>query len=234
MEPLSPQAESDGMDTHIVIIGSGNSGTLAANRLRCYCVSQDVRITVVDRNDTRDCESELLTAIGLYGPHTLQAPEHLRLRDGIGFRRAEAVTADIDHSKVCLADGTTLDYDILVVATGARSLPGRPGAPAADRGSLFVTRSPGLGDEQGLVKVDPPTRRSRTHPRVYAIGSAGGGPHPTGPLIHAQAEKLARAVREHLAGDPPSPHAVTGQGRSPRLAAERPVYGPAAGAGVWK
>lgn len=189
------------MDTDIVIIGAGHSGTLAANRLRAYCDARDVRITVIDGNDTRDHEIELLTALGLYGPHVLQPPEHLQLRDGIEFRVVEAATADLDRTEICFSDGTTLGYDVLVVATGT---------PATRRGT-FVADSPGLGDEHGRVAVDSGTRRSRTHPRVYAIGSAADGPRPTGPVIHAQAEKLARAVREYLAAGPPSPHGVNGR-----------------------
>jgi NADPH-dependent 2,4-dienoyl-CoA reductase/sulfur reductase-like enzyme len=84
------------MNAHIVVVGGGGSGILVANRLRCYCGSDGVRITVADRYDTRDHEAELLTVLGLYGPDTLHAPEHRLLREGI---------------------------DILVVATGQPHLP---------------------------------------------------------------------------------------------------------------
>jgi NADH dehydrogenase FAD-containing subunit len=179
------------MDRHILVLGGGTAGTLAANRLRCSCDSPDVRVLVVDRTGARDPETELLAALGLYGPHALRPPEHLHLRDGIGFRHVEAATVDLDRTEVCLADGTTVPYDVLVIATGTPSPDG------------YVTRSPGLGDERGLVPVDPSSRRSRAHPRVYAVGAAADGYRPTGQALHAQAERLARSVRGHLTADPP-------------------------------
>lgn len=185
------------MHRHIVVLGGGTAGTLAANRLRRYCDSPDVSVLVVDRTGTRDPETELLAALGLYGPDTPRPPEHLHLRDGIGLRHTEVTTVDLDRAEVCLGDGTTVPYDILVIATGA---------PCA---SGYVSRSPGLGDGSGLVPVDPRTRRSRAHPRVYALGAAAEGHRPTGQVLHAQAEKLARGVRGHLAGNPPGPRHAT-------------------------
>jgi NADPH-dependent 2,4-dienoyl-CoA reductase/sulfur reductase-like enzyme len=185
------------MNAHIVVVGGGGSGILVANRLRCYCGSDGVRITVVDRHDTRDHEAELLTALGLYGPDTLHAPEHRLLREGIAFRQVEAAAADLDRSEVALADGTTLPFDILVVATG------RPHVPEA-AGSSFVTRTPGLADATGTLAVDPRTRACRTHPRVYAIGADSSD--ASGAELPAQAERLARSVRGYLAADPPPAH----------------------------
>ncbi|SDO90071.1 FAD-dependent oxidoreductase [Actinacidiphila guanduensis] len=190
------------MNAHIVVVGGGGSGILVANRLRCYCGSDGVRITVVDRYDTRDHEAELLTVLGLYGPDTLHAPEHRLLREGIAFLQAEAAAADLDRSEVALADGTTLPFDILVVATGRPHLPGPAG------GSSFVTRTAGLADATGTVAVDPRTRACRTHPRVYAIGA--GASDTSGAELHAQAERLARSVRGYLAADPPPAHPAAG------------------------
>ncbi|HEY3480507.1 MAG TPA: FAD-dependent oxidoreductase [Streptomyces sp.] len=201
------------MSAHILVVGGGSSGTLAANRLRCYCDGDDVRITVIDRNATRGHRTELPAAAapsGPHAPHALQSREHLQLRDAIEFRHAEAAEADVARSRLRLTDGTTLSYDVLVVATGTRPRPEAPGSPLSHGRPSFAARSPGLGDEHGQVPVDPTTRRSRKHPRVFAIGSAGGGPHPSGPVVHAQAEKLAHAVRAFLADAPPAPHDPSG------------------------
>lgn len=176
------------MTAHILIVGRGPSGTLAANRLRLAYDGDGVEITVVDRSGLgpRDPESELLTAIGLYGPGTLRAPEHRDLRDGIRTRHAEAVTLAPDREEATLADGTALAYDVLVVATGAPS-------PAQPR-TGFAARA-GLCDSRGHVVVDPRTQRSPARPRVFAIGSATR--LPTGRV--AQAETLVREVRPVLA-----------------------------------
>jgi NADH dehydrogenase FAD-containing subunit len=186
------------MERHIVVLGGGSSGTLAANRLRTYCDSPDVTVLVVDKNDTHGPETELLTALGVYGPHALRLPGHQTLRDGIAFRHADIGTVDPNRAEVCLADGTTLPYDVLVIATGPPDAAG------------YVVRSPGLGDQRGTVPVDRLSRRSRAHPLVYAVGAAADGHPVTGPVIHAQAERLARAVRRHLAGNPAAPRRGNG------------------------
>jgi pyridine nucleotide-disulfide oxidoreductase len=192
------------MDTHIVVLGSGNSGTLAANRLRELC-DNGTRITVIDRRDTRDPETELLTALGLFGPHALNAPEHLRLRDGIEFRHVEAASVDVRRHEVCLTDGTTVAYDALVVATGSRRRPGRTGRDAVLAGARCVARSPGLGDPNGIFGADPLTGRSRTLPDVYAIGGAAGSPDPFGPpgscADRTNGTAPARAPRRGTPGD---------------------------------
>lgn len=186
------------MQRHIVVLGGGSAGILAANRLRAHCDSPDISVLVVERVDTRDPETELLTALGLYGPHALRPPEHLALRDGVAFRHAEVGTVDVDRCEVCLGNGTALQYDVLVIATGVPDAAG------------YVPRSPGLGDEHGAVPVDRLSRRSPAHPRIYAIGPAADGRPGPSPVIHAQAEHLARAVRSHLAGKPPAPRPANG------------------------
>jgi NADH dehydrogenase FAD-containing subunit len=168
------------MDARIVVLGSGSTGTLAANRLRRYCDGSDTRITVIDKRDTRDHETEHLMSCGLYGPHALRAPEHLHLRYGIEFRHVEAATVDLDRHEVCLTDGTTIDYDALVVATGHARLPGSPGTPAIYGGAPCVIRSSGLGDESGFIPVDPRTQQSLTHPGIFAVGDATEVPPPCG------------------------------------------------------
>lgn len=182
------------MERHIVVLGAGSAGTLAANRLRVSCDSPTVSVLVVDRYDTRDPNCELLTALGLYGPHALRPPEHVALREGIALRHAEVGSVDLDRAEVCLGDGTTLPYDVLVIATGVPDAAG------------YVAHSPGLGDEHGAVPVERLSRRSPAHPRVYAIGPAVDGRAVPAPVVHAQAEHLARAVRGYLAANPPAPH----------------------------
>ncbi|MEU6848931.1 FAD-dependent oxidoreductase [Actinacidiphila alni] len=113
------------MNKRIVILGNGSTGTLAANRLRRH-FEEDVRIVVVDKDDHRDPEVELLMAIGVMGPHAVLPPEDRQLRAGIDFRHAEIGSVDLAGQEVCLGDGTTLGYDALVVATGAR-----PGVPVS-------------------------------------------------------------------------------------------------------
>ncbi|MFG1807733.1 FAD-dependent oxidoreductase [Streptomyces sp. NPDC049040] len=136
------------MNDQIVIIGGGPAGTLAANRLRHAPGAAGHRILVIDRTDPRDRELDLLVSLGIYGPGSLQPPENLRLRDGIGRRLAEVATIDTDRKEVCLTDGTTVPYRVLVLATGRHRLPptmaGRPltiapdGLPSTSRADIYA------------------------------------------------------------------------------------------------
>lgn len=168
---------------HIVVIGAGPAGTLAANRLRADC-PDDFSIGVIDRIDPRGPELELMVTLGLYGPQTLQPPEHQRLRDAIGFRHVEVASVDTARTELCLTDGTTLSYDALVIATGHHPLP------------------PGLPDGHRFLPVDPHTFQSTTAPQLFALGPAAGPASSANPRAYTQAETLARSVRRFLTARP--------------------------------
>lgn len=148
------------MNEQIVIIGGGPAGTLAANRLRSALDGADHRIVVIDRIDPRDQELDLLVSLGIYGPGSLQPPENLRLRDGIGRHLADVATIDADRKEVCLTDGTTVAYRVLVLATGRHRLPpttvghltiAADGLPSTSRADIYVV-VPGRGGRWPAVE----------------------------------------------------------------------------------
>ncbi|WP_405586180.1 FAD-dependent oxidoreductase [Streptomyces sp. NBC_01190] len=167
------------MDEQIVVIGGGPAGTLAANRLRAALGDTGHRIVVIDRTDPRDQELELLVALGVYGPATLQPPEHLRLREGIGFRLANAAAVDTDRQEVCLTDGTTIPYGVLVLATGRHPVPATTGGPqlAVVAGSLPATSR---ADVFAVTPVTAATWEATERP------------------ISSQVERLVSGVRRYL------------------------------------
>jgi sulfide:quinone oxidoreductase len=108
----------------IVVLGGGTGGTLIANRLQRLVGPSSAEIVVVDSNDEHVYQPGLLfVRLGRARPHGLTRPRHRQLRSGIAFRRAAVDCVDLEQNEVRLADGTSLDYDILVVATGARLIP---------------------------------------------------------------------------------------------------------------
>lgn len=115
------------MDRRIVILGSGTTGTLTANRLRRHYDESDYRIIVVDKDDDHLYRPGLLSVpFGLTEPDHLLRPSSGQLTDGIGLRLAAVDRVDLDADTVHFADGTALGYDVLVVATGAAPLPEQP------------------------------------------------------------------------------------------------------------
>jgi sulfide:quinone oxidoreductase len=110
--------------TRIVILGAGTGGTLTANRLR-RVYGDGVEIVVVDRDDRHVYQPGLLfVPFGLAQADGIVRPRSAQLHDGIEFRLAQVDRVDTAANEVHLADGSVLPYDVLVVATGARLLPG--------------------------------------------------------------------------------------------------------------
>jgi sulfide:quinone oxidoreductase len=112
------------MTRHVVILGGGTGGTLAANRLRRRYRSDDLIITVVDQDDRHVYQPGLLfVPFGLTHVEDIVRPRQRQLRHGIGFIQQPIDHVDIDADVVHLDDGQTLSYDVLVVATGATLVP---------------------------------------------------------------------------------------------------------------
>jgi len=108
----------------IVILGGGTGGTLTANRLRRLYAPAEARITVVDQDDRHVYQPALLfVPFGLADPDEIVRPRGRQLHAGIDYRRSAVDHVDLGGDAVHLADGTTLAYDVLVVATGAVLVP---------------------------------------------------------------------------------------------------------------
>jgi sulfide:quinone oxidoreductase len=111
--------------THrIVILGGGTGGTLIANRLRRRYRDEQAMITVVDQDDRHVYQPGLLfVPFGILDPEDIVRPRARQLHDGIVFRQQPVESVQLESSSVQLGDGTTLPYDVLVIASGARLLP---------------------------------------------------------------------------------------------------------------
>jgi sulfide:quinone oxidoreductase len=111
------------MRDRIVILGAGTGGTLMANRLR-RLYGDDVEIVVVDRDDRHVYQPGLLfVAFGLADPGEIVRPRGAQLHDGIEFRLAAVDRVETAANAVHLVSGELIDYDVLVVASGAALLP---------------------------------------------------------------------------------------------------------------
>ena len=114
--------------TRIVILGAGTAGTIMANRLR-RLYARDVRsarttITVVDPDDQHIYQPGLLfLPFGVYEPEELIRPRRAQLHGGVTLLRETVDRVETVASRVHLQSGHTLDYDVLIVATGTRIAP---------------------------------------------------------------------------------------------------------------
>jgi sulfide:quinone oxidoreductase len=108
----------------IVILGGGTGGTLVANRLRRALDEDEATITVVDRDDRHVYQPGLIfVPFGMAHPGGIVRPRGRQLRSGISFRESAVHSVDLETDEVHLEDGTTLGYDVLVVASGVRLQP---------------------------------------------------------------------------------------------------------------
>lgn len=106
-----------------MILGGGTGGTLIANRVRAR-LGDEAEIVVVDRDDRHVYQPGLLfVPFGIERPERIVRSRRKQLHSGIELRVAEVDRVEIADDTVHLVDGSTLTYDVLVVATGASLLP---------------------------------------------------------------------------------------------------------------
>jgi sulfide:quinone oxidoreductase len=108
----------------IVILGAGTGGTLVANRLHAALDPDEAIITVIDQDDRHVYQPGLLfVPFGLAHPEEIVRPRRRQLHGSIGYHQSPIDHVELDQQRVHLEDGTTLTYDVLVVATGATLVP---------------------------------------------------------------------------------------------------------------
>ena len=108
----------------LVVLGAGTAGTMVVNKLRRELDSTEWTITVVDKDDIHDYQPGYL-----FIPFGMNTPEQIRKRkkpfigEGVDLVMGEIDRVDAPANQVHLQDGTVLDYDQLVIATGTTPRP---------------------------------------------------------------------------------------------------------------
>ncbi len=113
---------------HILVLGGGVGGTLVANlisrKIKPQIDAGEARVTVVDERGEHVYQPGFMyIAMGNEDPKSLRKPERRLLDSRVDLVIGEITRIDEDARTVSIADGTTLEYDFLVLATGSRILP---------------------------------------------------------------------------------------------------------------
>ena len=175
---------------HVVIIGAGFGGLEAAKKLTC----EDVKLTVIDRTNYHLFQPLLYqVATAALSPADIAAPVRgvLSKCKNVEVILSEVQSIDVNAKKVKMADGE-VDYDYLIVATGARhSYFGHP---------EWEKLAPGLKSLEDAVEVRrrilmafeyaerAPDEASRQAAMTFVI--IGGG--PTGVEMAGAIAEIAR------------------------------------------
>lgn len=155
---------------HIIIIGAGISGVPCAYELRKRLPRAEHRITLIGASDRFEfTPSNPWIAVGWREPEKVAVKLYDRMaRKGIEFRAQLVRGIDAEGSSVTLADGSMLQYDYLVIATGPK---------------LAFDEVPGLGPDAHTVSVCTQAHASHAWARYQAflanpgpivIGAASG------------------------------------------------------------
>ena len=119
----------------LVILGGGTAGTMIANKLRAALGKHELHITVVDRDDAHHYQpGYLFMPFGIYNTSDIVRSRHKFISDGVDLVLTEIDQVDPNYRVVHLADGRTLSYDVLVIATGVSP---RPDATPGMQGKLW-------------------------------------------------------------------------------------------------
>ncbi|HEX6833099.1 MAG TPA: FAD-dependent oxidoreductase, partial [Rudaea sp.] len=190
---------------HIVIVGGGFGGLWTVRALR----RAPVRITLLDRCNHHLFQPLLyqVATAGLSAPDIAAPLRHiLRAQANVEVRLAEVTQVEPDLRRVRLADGATIGYDTLVLASGATHAyfghdawaAQAPGLKTLDD-ALLLRRKLLLAFERAEAEDDPARRAAWLH---FAI--VGGG--PTGVELAGTLAEIARHTlkREFRRIDPAS------------------------------
>jgi len=108
----------------ILILGAGTGGTMMANHLARKLDRKQWKITVVDEHHTHYYQPGFLfIPFGIYQPEDVIREKAAFLPESVEFVQAAVETIQPAKSQVLLKNGQTLDYHLLIIATGVKIAP---------------------------------------------------------------------------------------------------------------
>lgn len=182
---------SDDRLPHLLVIGGGFAGLWATRAL----ARAPLRITLLDRSNHHLFQPLLyqVATAGLSAPDIAAPLRHiLRRQRNVEVRLGEATSIDPARKQVVLADGTTLDFDYLLLASGATHAyfgndhwaGHAPGLKSLDD-ALHLRRRLLLAFERAEACTDPIERAA-----WLSFAVVGGG--PTGVELAGTLAEIAR------------------------------------------
>lgn len=108
----------------ILILGAGTAGTMMANKLYRTLNKDLWKITIVDKDENHYYQPGFLfIPFGIYQPEDVVKPKIEFIPGGVEFLINEIQQIFPEKNEVLFKNGTVLNYDILIVATGTVPVP---------------------------------------------------------------------------------------------------------------
>jgi len=109
----------------LLVLGAGTAGTMVVNRLNRLLDQDEWKITIVDQHETHYYQPGFLfIPFGMYSKNDVIKPKRDFIPHNVEMIVSEIELIEPEHNRVQIAkDGRTLNYDFLVIATGARIRP---------------------------------------------------------------------------------------------------------------
>jgi sulfide:quinone oxidoreductase len=109
---------------NLLILGAGTAGTMMANHLRKKVNRDQWKLTIVDQYPKHYYQPGFLfMPFGLYSEKDVVKPKRKFIPRGVEYVEARVDRIDAEQSRVLLTSGKALAYDLLIVATGAKTAP---------------------------------------------------------------------------------------------------------------
>jgi sulfide:quinone oxidoreductase len=109
----------------LLVLGAGTAGTMVVNKLRPLLDADEWKITIVDQHETHYYQPGFLfIPFGMYSKSDVVKPKRDFIPSGVELIMSPIELIEPEHNRVRLAkDGRYLNYDFLVIATGAHTHP---------------------------------------------------------------------------------------------------------------
>jgi len=108
----------------LLILGAGTGGTIMANKMYHALPKNEWKITIIEREINHYYQPGFLfLPFGYYNKREIQQPTRKFLHEGLEAINSQIEKIDTSQNIVNLKNGITIEYDILIVATGTRISP---------------------------------------------------------------------------------------------------------------
>jgi len=112
------------MAKKLVILGAGTAGTIMANKLSKALDREEWEITIIDKNRSHYYQPGFLfIPFGIYSPSDVIKPKADFFPSGVKVLFSEVDKIVPDENKLNMTDGSIINYDLLIVATGTQTRP---------------------------------------------------------------------------------------------------------------